>query len=856
MHLWCNFERLAVNLPFKFLRMKKIVWAFLLLPFVTFSQSYQQPSAAQIKLKLEKLNFLGSVLYVAAHPDDENTRIITYLANDRLAATAYLSLTRGDGGQNLIGAEISDLLGVIRTQELLAARRIDGGQQLFTRANDFGFSKSADEAFQIWGKDNILSDVVKVFRQYQPDVIITRFPPDERAGHGHHWASAILAAEAFDAATKADVYPDQVKEFGTWQVKRLYTNTGRWWNRDINENTPGIMPLDVGGYNTLLGKSYTEISALSSSQHKSQGWGRRGERGTTLEFLEHTKGKKAEKNIFDEIDTSWLRIKGGEKIKPLVEKVITDFNSENPSASVPQLLLIRKEIDALPASVWRSRKLQETEQLIQDCLGLFIEATAIHYQGTPGEKIKTFIEVVNRGEADVKLKDISSAIFQWDTLYTSSLATNKLYQVRSNLRVHPGADYSSPYWLEEAHDIGLFKVKKPELIGLPENPAAAEFTFNFSVNGESLTLRRPLIYKWVDPVKGELWRPFEIVPPVFVNPAEKVMIFNSAEPREVSVIIKSAVEKIAKGTLSLELPQGWRSEPASLPFELAKRDEEQTKTFLVYPSAGESTGTITAVADFEVKKYNRALLLISYDHIPTQTLMPKAEITVVRMELKKEGNLIGYIKGAGDEVPAALRNMGYDVWEMKDEEVTASNLKKVDAVVMGIRALNVNRRIRYFMNDLLAYVNEGGTLVVQYNINFDFGKEKFAPYPMKLSRDRVTEENAEVRILKPKHEVLNTPNKITAKDFTGWVQERGLYFANEWDPAFETILSMNDKGETAKEGSLLIAKYGKGHYVYTGLSFFRELPEGVTGAYKLFANLVSLGQSGTAEAKKAKDKTK
>jgi LmbE family N-acetylglucosaminyl deacetylase len=836
--------------------MKKFVLALLLLPFVSFSQSYQQPSSAQIKLKLRKLNFLGSVLYVAAHPDDENTRIITYLANDQLAATAYMSLTRGDGGQNLIGAEIGDLLGVIRTQELLAARRIDGGQQFFSRANDFGFSKSADEAFQVWGKDNVLSDVVRIFRQYQPDVIITRFPPDERAGHGHHWASAVLAGEAFDVAAKADVYPDQVKTFGTWQVKRLYTNTGRWWNRDINENSPGVISFDVGGYNMLLGKSYTEISALSSSQHKSQGWGRRGERGTTLEFLEFMKGKKAEKNIFEEIETSWLRVKGGEKVKPLVDKAIGEYDAENPSASIPQLLQIRKEISALPDGVWKTRKLQETEQLIQDCLGLFVEVTTAHYQGSPGEKIKVFSEVITRGNAEVKLQDIKSALFQWDTVYTSPLNNNNLYQVRSNLRVHPGAEYSNPYWLEEPHDIGLFKVKNTNLIGLPENPAAAEMTFNFVVNGEPLSVRRPVIYKWVDPVKGELWRPFEIVPLVFVNPSEKVLIFNSDQPREVKVVVKSSVERATKGNLSLALPQGWRSEPATLPFELSKRDEEITKSFLVYPSAAESTGALIAVAELEGKKYDRALQLISYDHIPTQTLQPKAEVTVVRMELKKEGNVIGYIKGAGDEVPAALRNMGYEVWEMKDEEVTIGNLKKVDAVVMGIRALNVNKRIKFFMNDLLTYVNEGGTLVVQYNINFDFGKEKFSPFPMKLSRDRVTEENAEVRIVKPNHEVLNTPNKITAKDFSGWVQERGLYFANEWDPAFETILSMNDKGETAKEGSLLIAKYGKGQYVYTGLSFFRELPEGVTGAYKLFANLVSLGKSKNSVPVKPKSKAK
>jgi LmbE family N-acetylglucosaminyl deacetylase len=836
--------------------MKKLVCAILLIPFCAMAQPSQQPSAAQIKLKLKKLNFLGSVLYVAAHPDDENTRIITYLSNDRLATTAYLSLTRGDGGQNLIGSEISELLGVIRTQELLAARRIDGGQQFFTRAIDFGFSKSADEAFQVWGKENVLSDVVKVFRQYQPDVIITRFPPDERAGHGHHTASAVLAGEAFDAAAKTDVFPDQVKAFGTWQVTRLYTNTGRWWNREINENSPGVVSLDVGGYNTLLGKSYTEISALSSSQHKSQGWGRRGERGYTPEFLEYMKGEKAQKDIFEGIVTTWSRVKGGEKIQAMVDKAIREFDEENPAAIVSQLLPIRQAINTLPESVWKNRKLAETEQLIQDCLGLFIEVTASHYQGSPGEKVKSTIEVINRSAADVKLQKINSPLLQWDTLFAGAVVNNKSIQIRTSPALRSDASFSAPYWLDETPGVGLYTVKKKEMIGLPENLPAVDFAFEVSVGNETLIIKKPLIYKWVDPVKGELWRPFEIVPLVFTNPLKHVVIFNNSQPKELSIQLRSAAEKPLTGKLSLELPQGWRCEPASIDFNLAKRDEELIRSFLVYPSPSESSGNVRAIAAVEGNKMSRALQLIIYDHIPTQTLLPKSEVTVVRMDLKKEGNLIGYIAGAGDEVPAALRNMGYEVWEMKDDEVTPANLKKVDAVVLGVRALNTNKRIKHYMNDLLAYVQAGGTMVVQYNTAFDFGKDQYSPYPLKLSRDRVTEENSEVRILKPDHDVLNIPNKITADDFRGWVQERGLYYPNEWDPNFDAILSMNDKGETPKNGSLLVAKYGQGHYVYTGLSFFRELPEGVSGAYKLFANIVSLGKNKKPEPSKVKNKAR
>lgn len=838
--------------------MRKLVLALLMLPGIVFAQSSQQPHSSQIKLKLKKLNFLGAVLYVAAHPDDENTDIISYLSNEKLAATAYLSMTRGDGGQNLIGPEIRDLLGLIRTQELLAARRIDGGQQFFTRANDFGFSKSADEAFRIWGKENIFSDVIKVYRQYQPDVIITRFPPDERAGHGHHTASAILAGEAYEASGKTDVFPEQVKEFGAWQVKRVYTNTGRWWNKDINESTPGIITLDVGGFSPLLGKSISEISALSSSQHKSQGWGRALERGYSPEFLEHVKGDKAQKDIFEGIETSWLRVKGGEKIKPLVDKLIRDFNEEDPSAIVPQLFQLRKEIASLEDGVWKRRKLAETEQLIIDCLGLFIETKAQYYQASPGENLRASIEIVNRSKTDVRVEKISSEKLKWDTAYNSSVGINALLQIRSNnMKLDASADYSEPYWLKDDHSLGLFTVTKKELIGLPENPPAIDFTFNVKVGADELTVKRPLIYKWVDPVKGELSRPVEIVPPVFINGGEKVIIFNNAQPKEIGFTVKSSISRATKGKLSLNLPEGWRTEPAYHDFELAKREAEQRKSFLVYPPANESTGKIAAIAEVDGKKYNQAIQYISYDHIPVQTLLPESEIKIAKLDLKKEGKTVAYIRGAGDEVPSALKNMGYEVWEMQDNEVTAANLKTVDAVVLGVRTVNTNSRIKYFIDDLLEYVKNGGTMIVQYNTNFDFETDKFSPYSLKLSRDRVTDEESEVRILKPDHDVLNKPNKITTKDFAGWVQERGLYFPNQWDPAFEAILSMNDKGEQPKDGSLLVAKYGQGYYIYTGLSFFRELPEGVTGAYKLFANLVSIGKTQKPEvAKTKKDKAK
>jgi LmbE family N-acetylglucosaminyl deacetylase len=817
---------------------------FVLLIFIariTFAQQ-PQPSSSEIKLNLKKLNFLGSVLYVAAHPDDENTRAITFLANDRLAATAYLSMTRGDGGQNLIGAEIGELLGVIRTQELLAARRIDGGQQFFTRAIDFGFSKNYQETLEIWNKEEILSDVVKIIRQFQPDVILTRFPPDERAGHGHHTSSAILAQEAFDVSNNPKVFPEQVATFGTWQVSSLYTNTGRWWNQTINENTPGIVTMNVGGYNPLLGKSYSEIAAISRTSHKSQGFGSSGSRGDSQEFFEFVKGAKVESDFFEKVNTTWTRVKGGEKVQPLVQKAIAEFNEDKPQQSIPLLLEIRKQIMLLDNSVWKQRKLNEVERLVYDCSGLYVGIRASNYMTTSNQPVSLSFEVINRSDVDISLLKVKSGAVNLDSSFSLPLKNNVSVMFKSVKNLIPDVNYSTPYWLKDSHSIGLFNVKDKALIGKPENDAAIFVEVNVSIMGEKFLLNVPVIYSWTDPVRGELKRPVEMVPPVFVNFPQSVFVFKDQSAQPIHVLVKSASQQQIAGTLKLELPAGWTCEPAAIPFELSAMNEEQTLIFNVAGGKVEIDATIKAVAEIGGKQYSHSIKQIIYDHIPIQTLQPEAKGRALRININKEGSVIGYIKGAGDDIPASLRNLGYEVWEMKNEEVNAANLKRVDAVVLGIRALNTNERIGFIMPALLDYVKNGGTMIVQYNTNSDIemDKTKFAPYPLTLSRDRVTQENSEVRILKPNHHALNYPNKITSKDFEGWVQERGLYFPGEWSESYEALLSMNDKDEPARNGSLLIARYGEGHYVYTGLSFFRELPEGVPGAYKLFANLVSL----------------
>jgi len=840
--------------------MKKIIYLIIIIPALSFSQQ-KQPSSAVIQQRLQKLNFLGSAMMVAAHPDDENTQLITWLANDRLATTAYFAMTRGDGGQNLIGPEIRDELGLIRTQELLAARKIDGGQQFFTRANDFGYSKVASETFEIWDKDAILSDVVRVIRQFKPDVVINRFPPTERAGHGHHQGSAILSIEAFDLVGKSDIYPKTAAEFGTWQPKRLFVNGFVGGQRGGGPGGPqgalqpapsGVLRINIGGYNPLLGASYGEISALSRSQHKSQGFGSVGIRGDQFDSFELIKGEPAQKDLFDGINTTWSRVKGGEKVQPLVDRVIKEFNYLNPSASVATLVQIYKEIGNVESGVWKDRKLAETGQLIQDCLALYAEISTDLSYAAPGERVTTQVEITNRSPVEVSFEGIKSNDMAMDTSFSRVLKNGEAFRVRSIKALNASKNYSDPYWLSEPHSEGVFTVKDESKIGTPENRPAVNFVLKLNIYGQPIEISRPLVSKARDRVDGEVTNPFEIVPAVFVNITEHVMVFKDASPKPVAVILKSASEKPMHGDLKLQLPTGWRSEPASISFDLAGRGNERAGQFMVYPSSGESKGVLKAVATVGTKNYDQSLELISYPHIPKQILLPKAESKLVRLNLKKEGNVIAYIAGAGDEIPAALRNMGYEVWQMKDEEVTAENLKKADAVVLGIRAINTNERLLFQAPVLLDYVKNGGTMVVQYNTTVNV--KPFSPFELTLSNDRVAEENAEVRMLKPDHPLLAYPNKISPADFEGWVQERGLYYPNKWGPEFEALFSMNDKNETPKDGSLLVAKYGSGQYIYTGISFFRELPQGVPGAYKLFANIVSAGKTAKPTSTNVKSK--
>lgn len=821
--------------------MRKLFSILILLTFFQNSLVAQSPkklNSSEIYEAIKKLNFLGSVLYVAAHPDDENTHLISYFANEVKAQTAYISLTRGDGGQNLIGPELKELLGVIRTQELLQARKVDGGIQFFSRAIDFGYSKTPDETLKIWNKEEVLSDLVYVIRKFQPDIIINRF--DHRSPgttHGHHTASAMLSLEAFEAAADKKRFQNQLNKVKIWQPKRLFFNPSWFFygSQDAFDRADksNYFSMDIGTYYSTLGLSNSEIAAKSRSQHSSQGFGAVAVRGSSLEYLEPIFGGMPNENVFEGIDTSWNRVKNGKPIGKLIDEIIQTYDFKNPSLSIPDLLQVYDLINALEDSHWKKVKLEEVKELILSCAGLYLEAVASTETAVRGEQIDIAIEATNRSEAAFVLKSVMNQTFNQTLKYNQNYSTNIGFTIPES------ATLTSPYWLNENPGLGMYDVDDLDLIGLAETPDAVTVDFQLEIDGRTLSIERPLVYKFNDPAVGESYKPFAIVPKVSTDIAEKVIIFNDEKSKLIAVKVKGYEDDMAMG-LSLKAPKDWKVSPEIKNISLSKKGEEKTYWFEVYPPKNQSEGELKAVVKYENEIYDKTLVEINYRHIPEQKVLLSAASKIVKIDIQKDGDKIAYIDGAGDALPESLRQIGYEVTTLNPREITWSKLKEFDAVVLGIRAFNVVPELAYKNKILFEYVKEGGNVLVQYNTNHALVTEEISPLPLKLSRIRVTEEDAKVNFINPTHSALNYPNKITEKDFEGWIQERGLYFPKEWDLTFESLFSMADTGEEQVEGSVLILPYGKGNYVYTGLSFFRELPAAVPGAYRLIANLLSL----------------
>ncbi len=839
--------------------MKKV---FYLIFFLLLSQLHAQKpekwDSSEIFKEIQNLNFLGSVLYVAAHPDDENTRLISYLSNHLHARTAYLSLTRGDGGQNLIGPELREYLGVIRTQELLAARKIDGGQQFFTRANDFGYSKNPEETLRIWNRDEILKDVVRTIREFRPDIIINRFNA-ESAGetHGHHTSSAMLSKEAFEIAGKDTFFPNQAENLGTWKPKKLFFNTSPWFygSQEAFEaaDKSGFLEFDTGVYYPLSGISNTEIASLSRSQHQSQGFGSTGTRGTQPEYIELIAGDhpKGSNELFAGINTTWSRIKGGEEIGRILKEVEEDYDFQNPSASIPQLVKAYTLIQQLDDEYWKNLKSAQIKDIIAASAGLYLEAVAGESFATPGEKVNLNLEAINRSSGKINIEALKLHPSGENWKVQTALQNNESWRKNMSFRIPENIDFTSPYWLRKEGSLGMYRVEHDSLIGLPETPTTLSVEFLMDIEGAEIPFQREIIYKTNDAVKGEIYTPFEIVPRVSVTLEDDVLIFANHAPKDIPVTVQAMKDSIA-GELRLNIPESWKAEPASFSFGPMKKGEERSFRFSVTAPDFQDTGTLEPLAIVNGENYSKGVNQLVYPHIPIQTLVLPSKTRLVKLDIEKKGNLIGYIDGAGDAVPQALEQIGYTVEKINPETISAENLKKYSAVVLGIRAYNVVDALQYRQDELFKYVKAGGNLVVQYNTSHGLVTDNLAPFPLELSRDRVTDEQAAVRFLAPEHPVLNVPNKITSNDFEGWVQERGLYFPDAWSENFVPILSMNDPGETPKSGSLLVSSYGKGYYIYTGLSFFREFPAGVPGAFRLFANLLSLGKPDPATSASTK----
>jgi LmbE family N-acetylglucosaminyl deacetylase len=802
------------------------------------AQKIEIPNAGELQTALHKLNVLGSVLYVAAHPDDENTAALAYFSKGRKYRTGYLSFTRGDGGQNLIGPEKGAEIGIIRTQELLAARRVDGAEQFFTRAIDFGYSKSAEETLDFWEGQEILADLVWIIRKFRPDVIITRFTTDGSSGHGHHTASGRLIAEAFHAAADPKKFPEQLKHTSPWKAERLYWNS---W-RPGDEETRELQRIDTGEYNPLLGKSYAEMAAESRSNHKSQGFGSIGRRGTQYDYFRLVAGTPASSDIFDGIDTSWKRVPGGQKIESLLADVIESFDPHNPAVSLQGLLDAYRELDRLEDSYWKTVKTQELLGVIRACAGLWMEAIADDYAVTPGDKIAITITVINRSGFPFRLQQISIPDMNGEAVLDKPLDNNEPQNAAITIAIPNDFPISQPYWLRAEPKKGLFRITEQRVVGDAENPPSVVVNVRLSAKGVFLDYALPVLYRWRDRVDGELYRNLEIRPPVTIQLEEKVSVFPNDEPKRIQVRIKGHAPNIT-GSISLEGSEKWRISPQRILFTIGGKYEEDEFTFDVVPPRASDETVLKAVAEVNGKKVDRALVEISYPHIHRQVYFPESRVKVVKLDFERDGKKLGYIMGAGDEVAAGLRNLGYEVIELSDEMLEKEELSQFDAVIAGIRAFNTRERLRHAQERLLRYVADGGTLIVQYNVSRGLVIENFGPYPLTIGRERVSMENAPVKFLDPEHPLLNYPNRITEEDFRGWIQERGLYFASQWDERYDAVLSSHDTGESDQDGGLLYARYGKGIFIYTGYSWFRQLPEGVPGAFRIFANMISAGNS-------------
>jgi len=828
--------------------MKKIILGNLFFLIILFSvkpisltaQENQFYSSSNILSMLEKLDVFGKVLYVAAHPDDENTRLIAYLSNEKKYETAYLSLTRGGGGQNFIGTHLKENLGLIRTHELLEARKIDGGKQFFSSAIDFGFSKGPEETLKFWDEEKVLSDFVWIIRKFRPDVIITRFNQTPGITHGHHTASTILANKAFNLSGDPSAFPEQLKHVKIWKPKRIFWNASLRFQSIDGFDKDKILKTDVGVYNKYLGKSYNEIASESRSMHKSQAFGSLRRRGSEQELLLLIQGSTVKKDMMDGINTSWDRVNTNVILNKYINNARDSFNVKKPYEIIDNLSLAHRELNKIIDRHWREIKKNELKEIIKACSGLFFESLSNVEISVPDKEIEISFEAINRSPYDIKLEKVE--ILDEEYVIDKKLEDNIFFQLNKKIKLPKTMNVSEKYWLKNKSSFGNYSIENQLLVGNPENEPTLNSKFTFRINGQLLTYNSPVVFKINNPTKGDDYKPFNIGNPVYLNPKNDMELFINSEKKDISLEIRSGMDSL-RTRVFLDVNEDIEVTPSFYDLNFDKVGDIASVNFNIsLPNDKNYINKITAKAEYNKKDYDRGIDIISYDHFPTQTRFPKSEISLVKFDLNIKHKKIAYLMGSGDKVPESLRLVGFEVDVLKKDKITVSNLNSYDALIIGVRAFNSDKTLGNIKSEIMKYMNEGGNVIVQYNTSRNIDVNTFAPFPFKLSRNRVSQENSFVKILDDKHPALNYPNKISLSDFDGWVQERGLYFSNNWSKEYQTIISSNDEGEDPNDGGILIAKVGKGHFIYTSYSWFRQLPAGVGGAYRIFTNLISFGK--------------
>ncbi len=848
--------------------------------------------AAGLTQVLERLQTTASVLHTGAHPDDEDSPFIARAARGDHARVAYLSLNRGEGGQNLIGPELFDALGVIRTEELLQARRLDGAGQFFTETFDYGFSKTLDEAKSKWNERETLGDMVRVIRSFRPLVIYSRFSGTPADGHGHHQMAGYLSPLAYKAAADPSQFPEQLREgLRPWQAKKLYRGAGR-----PDPANPPTVQVQEGIIDPAAGRTYAEISFEGRSQHRTQAQGGiepKGPQASGLLLQSGVQNPRPEASIFDGIDTT---VPGLAKLAGLPDgmiraelasmdaaarKALADYEPLDPTLIVPSLAEGLRATRAARAAVKSSNastdaradadfllafKEQEFVDGLLRAAAVVVDPLAdqetIVQGGTVGVTVRTFLpqgSTVKVAGAAIK----APAGWRVDAATDSSVTASTSFadvgfgrretptqSLRYRVSVPADAALTQPYYLKDARDGDVYRWADGDPKALPFAPPLLTAEVTMNVGGVDLTASQPVQYRLADSVRGELRRDVNVVPAIAVGLDTRLLIVplgSTASQQKLVVRATSFSSQPVSGTLRLRLPQGWTSTPTEAPFTLKVNGEKTSTPFVVTAPARQAAGSFDIAAEATVASatFSRDVQVISYPHIQTHRLYWPATTTARAFDLKIAPVKVGYVMGSGDEVPEAIRRMGVDVTMLGGDILATGDLSHFDTIVVGIRASEANPDFVANNGRLLDYVRQGGTLIVQYQ-QAEYANRMLPPYPASPptnANPRVTDENAPVKILVPTHPAFTFPNKITDADFNGWVQDRNAYAFSIFDSRYTPLLECADPGEPPVRGAELYAEIGKGRYVYTAYAWYRQLPAGVPGAYRQFANLISLSKA-------------